>query len=131
MSPEKQRLLEAEARTAHWRRWGPYLSERQWGTVREDYSPYGTAWDYFPHDHARARAYRWGEDGIGGISDRHKLICLDRKSTRLNSSHLVISYAVFCLKKKKNTNETRAGDQVHVKYDQPRQDCEHLQDLVA
>src|SRR2546426_12278153 len=75
MSPEKQRLLEAEARTAHWRRWGPYLSERQWGTVREDYSPYGTAWDYFPHDHARARAYRWGEDGIGGICNEDMTLC--------------------------------------------------------
>src|SRR2546426_11136118 len=75
MSPEKQRLLEAEARTAHWRRWGPYLSERQWGTVREDYSPRGTAWDYFPHDHARSKAFRWGEDGIGGICDRHQAIC--------------------------------------------------------
>src|SRR5260370_19976686 len=58
-----------------WRRWGPYLSERQWGTVREDYSPNGTAWEYFPHDHARSRAYRWGEDGIGGISDNHQRVC--------------------------------------------------------
>jgi hypothetical protein len=68
-------LLDAEARTAYWRRWGPYLSERQWGTVREDYSPGGTAWDYFPHDHARSRAYRWGEDGLGGISDNHQRLC--------------------------------------------------------
>ena len=68
-------MLDAEARTAHWRRWGPYLSERQWGTVREDYSPGGTAWDYFPHDHARSRAYRWGEDGLGGISDNHQRLC--------------------------------------------------------
>ena len=75
MLAEQQRLLEAEARTAHWRRWGPYLSERQWGTVREDYSPGGTAWDYFPHDHARSRAYRWGEDGLGGISDNHQRLC--------------------------------------------------------
>jgi len=75
MLPEQQRLLEAEARTAHWRRWGPYLSERQWGTVREDYSANGQAWDYFPHDHARSRAYRWGEDGIGGISDNHQRLC--------------------------------------------------------
>ena len=56
-------------RPAHWRRWGPYLSEREWGTVREDYSPDGAAWDYFPHDHARSRAYRWGEDGIAGFCD--------------------------------------------------------------
>ena len=75
MIAEQQRLAEADARTAHWRRWGPYLSERQWGTVREDYSPGGTAWDYFPHDHARSRAYRWGEDGLGGISDNHQRLC--------------------------------------------------------
>jgi len=56
--------------------WGPYLSERQWGTVREDYSPHGNAWDYFPHDHARSRAYRWGEDGIGGWSDVEQRLCL-------------------------------------------------------
>ncbi len=62
-------------RTKHWKRWGPYLSERAWGTVREDYSAGGTAWDYFPHDHARSRAYRWNEDGIAGISDRHQNIC--------------------------------------------------------
>src|SRR5260221_536110 len=55
--------------------WGPYFSERQWGTVREDYSPGGTAWEFFPHDHARSRAYRWGEDGLGGISDRHQMMC--------------------------------------------------------
>ena len=60
---------------AHWNRWGPYLSDRQWGTVREDYSSDGSAWDYFPHDHARSRAYRWGEDGLGGFSDRHSQIC--------------------------------------------------------
>ncbi len=59
-----------------WLRFGPYLSERQWGTVREDYSPGGTAWDYLPHDHARSRAYRWGEDGIGGFSDDQQLLCL-------------------------------------------------------
>ena len=75
MTEEAKRLAEAEARTAHWRRWGPYLSERQWGTVREDYSPHGTAWDYFPHDHARSRAYRWGEDGLLGICDNHQRLC--------------------------------------------------------
>jgi hypothetical protein len=75
MTAEERRLAEAQARTAHWRRWGPYLSERQWGTVREDYSPHGTAWDYFPHDHARSRAYRWGEDGLLGISDNHQRLC--------------------------------------------------------
>ncbi len=75
MTKEELRLEEARERKVHWKRWGPYLSERQWGTVREDYSAFGTAWDYFPHDHARSRAYRWGEDGIGGMSDRHQLIC--------------------------------------------------------
>jgi hypothetical protein len=72
---EDRRLEETKTRKKYWKRWGPYLSERQWGTVREDYSRGGTAWEYFPHDHARSRAYRWGEDGIGGISDRHQLIC--------------------------------------------------------
>ncbi len=75
LTAETERLEEAHQRTKHWKRWGPYLSERAWGTVREDYSPYGTAWDYFPHDHARSRAYRWNEDGIAGISDRHQKIC--------------------------------------------------------
>ena len=59
----------------NWKRWGPYLSERAWGTVREDYSPYGTAWDYLPHDHARSKAYRWNEDGLGGLCDRQQFIC--------------------------------------------------------
>ena len=72
---EHQRLDEDARREKHWKRWGPYLSERAWGTVREDYSPYGTAWDAFPHDHARSRAYRWNEDGLAGISDRHQYIC--------------------------------------------------------
>jgi hypothetical protein len=73
---EGQRLRQAVDRRSAWRRWGPYLSERQWGTVREDYSPDGAAWDYFPHDHARSRAYRWGEDGLAGISDDQQLLCL-------------------------------------------------------
>jgi Glycosyl hydrolase family 63 C-terminal domain len=72
---EERRLDESRERSAHWKRWGPYLSERAWGTVREDYSPTGTAWDYCPHDQARSKAYRWGEDGIGGICDRHQYIC--------------------------------------------------------
>ena len=75
LTAEERRLEEARQRTQHWKRWGPYLSERAWGTVREDYSAGGTAWDYFPHDHARSRAYRWNEDGIAGISDRHQNIC--------------------------------------------------------
>lgn len=72
---EEIRLEEAQTHKAHWRRWGPYLSDRQWGTVREDYSTDGNAWDYFTHDQARSRAYRWGEDGIAGISDNHQRLC--------------------------------------------------------
>jgi Glycosyl hydrolase family 63 C-terminal domain len=75
MNAEEKRLEESRDRKSHWKRWGPYLSERQWGTVREDYSEHGTAWDFFPHDHARSRTYRWGEDGIMGISDRRQLVC--------------------------------------------------------
>src|SRR6187397_923551 len=74
-TPEHRRLAEAGAGLLPWRKWGPYLSERQWGTVREDYSADGSAWEYFPHDHARSRAYRWNEDGIAGICDRHQRIC--------------------------------------------------------
>src|SRR5258705_8259235 len=70
MNSEQQRLTNSA-----WKKWGPYLSERQWGTVREDYSEHGEAWDYFPHDHARSRIYRWGEDGIAGISDDLQRIC--------------------------------------------------------
>jgi hypothetical protein len=75
ITPEAARLDESRRRLKHWKRWGPYLSERAWGTVREDYSRGGTAWDYFPHDHARSRAYRWNEDGLAGICDRHQRIC--------------------------------------------------------
>jgi Mannosylglycerate hydrolase MGH1-like glycoside hydrolase domain len=73
---ERQRIDESCNGTKDWRRWGPYLSERQWGTVREDYSPYGTAWDYLTHDQARSRAYRWGEDGIAGFCDSRQLLCM-------------------------------------------------------
>ncbi len=66
---EQKRLNEARETGTPWKKWGPYLSERQWGTVREDYSDKGDAWNFFTHDHARSRAYRWGEDGLGGISD--------------------------------------------------------------
>jgi Mannosylglycerate hydrolase MGH1-like glycoside hydrolase domain len=75
-SAERQRMMEHESGRHNWRRWGPYLSERQWGTVREDYSPWGNAWEYFPHDHARSRAYRWGEDGIAGFCDDWQHLCL-------------------------------------------------------
>jgi len=72
---EDHRLEESRQRKKHWKRWGPYLAERQWGTVREDYSKDGAAWESFPFEHTHARAYRWGEDGIGGLSDRHQMIC--------------------------------------------------------
>ncbi|NCP84791.1 MAG: glucosidase [Bacteroidetes bacterium] len=74
-NPEKVRLNEQYSSKKNWLKWGPYLSERQWGTVREDYSPHGSAWDFFPHDHARSRVYRWGEDGIAGISDELSNLC--------------------------------------------------------
>jgi hypothetical protein len=74
--PEGGRLEEANARQRDWRKWGPYVSERQWGTVREDYSAQGDAWNYLPHEHARSRAYRWGEDGIGGFCDTKQRLCL-------------------------------------------------------
>ena len=75
LTAEALRLAEDTTRAKNWKRWGPYLSERQWATVREDYSPDGTCWDYFPHDHARSRAYRWGEDGLLGITDRECRLC--------------------------------------------------------
>ncbi|MGB8494294.1 MAG: hypothetical protein WCE53_07855 [Candidatus Acidiferrum sp.] len=75
LTVEDHRLEEARLRKKHWKRWGPYLAERQWGTVREDYSKDGSAWESFPFEHTHARAYRWGEDGIGGLSDRHQMIC--------------------------------------------------------
>ena len=79
MNPEKPELARLQATFPEgegWKKWGPYLSERQWGTVREDYSAHGNAWEYFPHDHARSRAYRWGEDGIAGFSDDEQRLCL-------------------------------------------------------
>ncbi len=75
MTAEQVRLDEARQQKAPWKKWGPYLSERQWGTVREDYSENGDAWNFFTHDHARSRAYRWGEDGIAGISDDQQRLC--------------------------------------------------------
>ena len=75
MTEEKKRLEEARTKSAPWKKWGPYLTERQWGTVREDYSPYGTAWEYVSHDAARSKAFRWGEEGIAGISDDQQILC--------------------------------------------------------
>src|SRR5277367_4898756 len=76
ISAEKRRLAQDKSGKENWRKWGPYLSDRQWGTVREDYSAWGNAWEYFPHDHARSRAYRRGEDGSAGMSDADQLLCL-------------------------------------------------------
>ena len=76
MNAEQIRLEEARLNKAPWKKWGPYLSERQWGTVREDYSENGDAWNFFTHDQARSRAYRWGEDGLGGICDDRQRVCL-------------------------------------------------------
>ncbi len=72
---EHLRLQQARDQSAPWKKWGPYLSERQWGTVREDYSEDGNAWDYFGHDQSRSRTYRWGEDGLAGICDDRALLC--------------------------------------------------------
>src|ERR1700685_1083823 len=72
---EKQRIIEATRREQHWRRWGPSLGQRAWGTGREGYSPGGTAWEYFPFEHSHLRAYRWSEDGIAGICDNHQRLC--------------------------------------------------------
>ena len=71
----EEKRLDAAGKGVPWKQWGPYLSERQWGTVREDYSENGDAWNYFTHDQARSRAYHWGEDGIAGISDDHQRLC--------------------------------------------------------
>ena len=72
---EQKRIDDHYNGKENWLKWGPYLSERQWGTVREDYSASGEAWEYFPHDHARSRVYRWGEDGLAGISDEFQNLC--------------------------------------------------------
>ncbi|MCU7855778.1 MAG: glucosidase, partial [Candidatus Thiodiazotropha sp. (ex Lucinoma borealis)] len=75
LNEERIRLEQQRQGEADWRLWGPYLSERAWGTVREDYSPNGTSWEHFDHDQARSRAYRWNEDGLGGISDEKQRLC--------------------------------------------------------
>ena len=106
MNAEQKRLEESNDRTKHWKRWGPYLSERAWGTVREDYSADGSAWDYFPHDHARSRTYRWNEDGIAGISDRHQRICFS--IALWNGSDSIIKERLFGL----TGNEGNNGEDV-------------------
>src|SRR3982750_2723430 len=75
VTAEHKRLLEHREGTANWKRWGPYVAERAWGTVREDYSPDGSAWDFLPHDHARSKAYRWNEDGLAGVCDEQQILC--------------------------------------------------------
>lgn len=107
---EHKRLAAHKERKANWKKWGPYLSERQWATVREDYSEDGEAWDYFPHEHARSRAYRWGEDGIGGISDRNQYICL--APTFWNEQDPILKERLFGLVPK----ESNHGEDVKESY---------------
>jgi len=95
MTAEEKRLEESRNRKAHWKRWGPYVSDRAWGTVREDYSVTGEAWDYFPHDHARSRAYRWNEDGLAAICDRHQYVCFGL--ALWNSSDPILKERMFGL----------------------------------
>jgi len=106
MTAEHLRLAEARDRRIPWRQWGPYLSERAWGTVREDYSPDSTPWEYFPHDQARSRAYRWSEDGLGGICDRHQLVCF--AITLWNGRDTILKERLFGLTGK----EGRHGEDV-------------------
>jgi mannosylglycerate hydrolase MGH1-like protein len=107
---EELRLQESQDRTAHWKRWGPYLAERQWGTVREDYSARGTVWEFFPHDHARSRAYRWGEDGIAGITDNHGRLCF--ALALWNGRDPILKERLFGL----NGNEGNHGEDVKEYY---------------
>jgi Mannosylglycerate hydrolase MGH1-like glycoside hydrolase domain/Glycosyl hydrolase family 63 C-terminal domain len=110
MTAEHRRLEESRERKVHWKRWGPYLSERAWGTVREDYSPSGDAWEYYPHDHARSRAYRWNEDGLAGISDRHQKICF--ALALWNERDPILKERLFGL----NGNEGNHGEDVKEYY---------------
>src|SRR6185437_11820712 len=107
---EGQRLQEDSTRQKNWKRWGPYLSERQWGTVREDYSATGECWDYFPHDHARSRAYRWGEDGLLGITDRECRLCF--AVALWNGRDPILKERLFGL----NNSEGNHGEDVKEEY---------------
>ncbi|MCA9945636.1 MAG: hypothetical protein KC449_19275 [Anaerolineales bacterium] len=107
---EQQRLLDSESRQADWKKWGPYVSERAWGTVREDYSATGEAWDYFPHDHARSRAYRWNEDGLAGFCNRFQNICLG--VALWNEQDLILKERLFGL----SGNEGNHGEDVKEYY---------------
>jgi len=89
---ERARLAEAGGGTPEWRDWGPYLSERAWGTVREDYSPDGDAWSFFPHEHARSRVYRWNEDGMAGFSDETQNWCLENSIRRSRNSESSLTF---------------------------------------
>ncbi len=110
MNAEQKRLEEDRTRKAYWRRWGPYVSDRAWGTVREDYSATGEAWDFFPHDHARSRAFRWNEDGIAGICDRRQKICL--AVALWNGNDPILKERFFGL----NGNEGNHGEDVKEYY---------------
>src|SRR6202050_314083 len=107
---EAKRLDEDYRRVANWKRWGPYLSERQWGTVREDYSPNGDCWKYFSHDHARSRAYRWGEDGLLGITDRECRLCF--ALALWNGKDPILKERLFGL----NDSEGNHGEDVKEQY---------------
>src|SRR5580693_1004119 len=110
MNTERERLLANVPGREGWHHWGPYLSERQWGTVREDYSPYGTAWEYLPHDAARSRAYRWGEDGIAGFCDRYQQLCFS--IAMWNGNDPILKERIFGL----TGNEGNHGEDVKEYY---------------
>jgi hypothetical protein len=110
MTKEQIRLSECRSRTNHWKRWGPYLSERAWGTMREDYSARGNGWEYFPHDHARSRVYRWNEDGLAGICDRHQYICF--AIALWNERNPILKERLFGL----SGNEGNHGEDVKEQY---------------
>src|ERR1700742_1205649 len=107
---EQKRLNDARESSIPWKKWGPYLSERQWGTVREDYSSNGDAWNYFSHDQARSRAYRWGEDGLAGISDDHQWLCFSL--ALWNGKDPIIKERAYGL----NNNEGNHGEDVKEYY---------------
>ncbi|MCC6952838.1 MAG: glucosidase, partial [Deltaproteobacteria bacterium] len=110
LTDEHRRLVEYRDRRSNWKEWGPYLSERSWGSVREDYSADGDAWAFFPHDHARSRAYRWGEDGLGGICDRNQYLCFS--CTFWNYRDPILKERLFGL----NGNEGNHGEDVKELY---------------
>ena len=107
---EIKRLESARTNNVPWKKWGPYLSERRWGTVREDYSEGGDAWNYFPHDHARSRAYRWGEDGTAGISDDKQQLCF--ALALWNGRDAILKERIFGL----TNNEGNHGEDVKEYY---------------